>query len=217
MPLYLIATPIGNKKDISLRALETLGTSQVIIGEEEKELNKFLNIHKLNPPQTELLNEHSKPHDIHRLTELCKTQLVSLITDCGTPGFHDPGADLVKSCRRQNINVTALPGASSLMCLLSLCGERLDRFHFYGFLPQKTEDRLTTWQWISEQKFPVLVMDTPYRYNKTVEEVHQFCPNKKVIIGCDFTTPEEEVISASSKEIVNKVKKEKREFLIAII
>lgn len=216
MSLYVIATPIGNNKDISLRALDTLKKSDVIIGEEEKELNRFLNIHKIDIPQLELLNEHTKQHELNALVLLCQEKEVSLITDCGTPGFNDPGADLVKACRRKGVKIVTLPGASSLMCLLSLCGERLDRFHFYGFLPQKTEEREVAWQWIEAQKFPVIIMDTPYRYNKTVEECAKYCANKKIIIGCDFTSENEEIITKLGKELAN-IPKAKREFLIAIV
>lgn len=217
MSLYVVATPIGNKKDISARALETLKRADVIIGEEERELNRFLTSQSLNPQKIELLNEHTKPHELKILIDLCKTQEVCLVSDCGTPGFQDPGADLVKGCHKNKIKVTSLPGASSLMCLLSLSGERLDRFHFFGFLPQKTEERDKAWDWISKQSFPLIVMDTPYRFNKTLEEAKKFCPDMALVIGCDFTTHEEEVFLGIARDIISKIPKAKREFLIILI
>src|SRR6476619_2648658 len=99
MSLFLIATPIGNDQDISLRSLEILKDAKTIILEEFKESTRFLRAHGISGKTYEQLNEHSKPEDFKRLADLCAAEDVALITDCGTPGFCDPGADLVRECR----------------------------------------------------------------------------------------------------------------------
>ncbi len=134
MGLVLVATPIGNDQDISLRALEFLKQADTIILEEFKESTRFLRAQGISGKTYEQLNEHSTPEDILRLTQLCAEKEVALITDCGTPGFCDPGADLVRECRKKNISVKTMPGPSSLMAMLSLSSQRLDQFVFRGFM-----------------------------------------------------------------------------------
>ena len=97
--------------------------------EERKEGTTFLRAHQISGRTYEQLNEHSTAEDITRLTKLCAEKNVALITDCGTPGFMDPGADLVRSCRQAKIPIRSIPGPSSLMTLLSLTGQRLESFY----------------------------------------------------------------------------------------
>ena len=122
MPLKLVATPIGDPKDITLRAIDVLKEADVVIGEERREVSKLLKSLGIEAKMLELLNEHSRDNDVTDLLELCRTKSVALVTDCGTPGFCDPGARLVAACRREGILSTPVPGASSLMCLLSVSG-----------------------------------------------------------------------------------------------
>ena len=95
MSLFVIATPIGHAKDISLRAIETLQAAEVVIGEEFKEVSKLLKGLDIKGKPLEVLNEHSTPDDIQNLLKLCQTKRVALVSDCGTPGFCDPGAALI--------------------------------------------------------------------------------------------------------------------------
>src|SRR5205809_5485186 len=103
MSLFVVAIPIGNPKDITLRALEELKNADLIIGEEKRELFRFLKPLGLHEKKVELLNEHTRADDLHYLIEACATQNVCLISDCGTPGFCDPGSDLVAGCRTKGI------------------------------------------------------------------------------------------------------------------
>ena len=115
MSLTLVAVPIGNIGDITLRALETLKAADLYIGEERKPMFRLLKELGVETPKNyELLNEHSEKNDIKNLAALCKDQKAVLVTDCGTPGFSDPGAELVNECRKMGIEVTSNPGPSSL-------------------------------------------------------------------------------------------------------
>lgn len=157
MALWLVATPIGNAQDISARALECLKNAETIILEEFKESTTFLRSHGISGKKYEQLNEHSKAEDIENLAKLCAEKDIPLITDCGTPGFCDPGADLVRACRKKNIPVRTLPGASSLMAILSLSSVRLDQFVFRGFISAETEIRKKDWQELAKEKKSFLV------------------------------------------------------------
>src|SRR5437868_15076635 len=120
--LYVVATPIGDTSEISLRALEILKSAEVIICESTKEASKLLRAHGITGKTYELLNEHTTPDEVKALCEICANKNVALVSDCGTPGFCDPGAHLVKLCRQKKILVKSVLGPSALMGLLSLSG-----------------------------------------------------------------------------------------------
>ncbi len=216
MPLYVVATPIGHPKDITVRALEILQKCDVIIGEEDRELSKFIKMNKLDPKETHLLNEHSETKDIAKLINLCRTKTVALISDCGTPGFCDPGADLVSLVRKENIPVTSLPGPSSLAAALSLSGMRLDSFVFAGFLPQKTEERQKALNQVAKEPRAQVLMDTPYRLEKLVTELSLAMPNRYAFLGLDLTQSSEKTYYGKLTELVQKVKDHKAEFVLIL-
>ncbi len=217
MSLTLISVPIGNTGDITLRALESLKQADLYIGEERKPMFRLLKeLGIATPKNFELLNEHSTPDEIHELAKKCKDQKAILMTDCGTPGFSDPGAELVNKCRQINISVTANPGASSITTFLSLCGIKLEEFHYFGFLQRDAEKREKDFKTLSQVKIPTIVMDTPYRLKKTLQECEKFLPKKNFILGMDLTKENEEVLTGSIQNIIKKYNGEKREFLLLI-
>lgn len=218
MSLTVVATPIGNLKDITLRAIEALREASVIVGEERKPLFKlFRELGLPTPSHFELLNEHSQATDIERLADLCSKHNVALVSDCGTPGFSDPGAELVHLCRRKQITVHSTPGPSSLTYFLSLCGVRITEFHFAGFLPRDTEDRTKAILSLGTFNIPVIIMDTPYRLNKTLSELKELRPEQHLILGMDFTKPSERFITGRAEEIIKKHNQEKREFMLMLL
>jgi 16S rRNA (cytidine1402-2'-O)-methyltransferase len=216
MSLYLVATPIGNSQDISLRGLEVLKSSEVIILEERKESTAFLRSHGISGKQYEQLNEHSTPEDLEFLLELCRTKSVALITDCGTPGFADPGADLVRLCRKNKVEIRTAPGASSLMTILSLSSQRLDSFLYRGFLAVDTTLRRQQWSELRREKQAIILMDTPYRLQRTLSELVDFFPGRKVLMGVNLTQTEESVHEGLSTEVKEQIQVSKAEFILLI-
>lgn len=216
MSLQSIAIPIGNPKDISLRALEALKDAELVIGEERKVCARFLKSLDLLPKEIELLNEHSDQRDLDFLLKECKNKKVALISDCGTPGFCDPGADLIALCRKDSIEVLTLPGASSLMVFIGGVGLRLDQFFFRGFIPAKTELREKEWRKLKMSKIPTVVMDTPYRLTKMLQECKQHFPKNICHIGCDLTKENELFLSGQPDFLLKKLEGQKREFLLLI-
>lgn len=217
MSLTLVSTPIGNLKDITLRAIEILKTCDLVVGEEKKELDLILRRMEITGKPYELLNEHSSEKDVRELLEKCRNQNVALVSDCGTPAFCDPGSDLVRLCRQQGILVTTAPGASSLMAFLSLSGQKLAQFHFEGFLPRESEERKSRLEKVIKFKIPVVLMDTPYRLKKLLGEIHTLAPQKKLILGCDLTSPQEAVYEGTSQSISSRLQSEKAEFLVLLL
>lgn len=216
MSLTLVSTPIGHPKDISLRALEFLKAADVIVGEEERELQKFLKINSIEAKRTELLNEHSDQKQVENLTKLCKELKVALISDCGTPAFCDPGADLVQRCHQQKISVTAIPGASSVMMALSLCGFEIKQFVFAGFPPQKSEERQIFLKELSRENRTTVLMDTPYRLSKLVGELSDLMPERQAFLGCDLTQRSEKLFLARLQDLQTQVNELKAEFILIL-
>ncbi len=216
MSLNVVATPIGPLEDITLRALQCLKEAELVIGEERKVTLQRLKHWGLLPKPIRLLNEHTEPDEVVELAELCRSQNVALISDCGTPGFCDPGADLVRLCREKGIDVHPLPGASSLLSLLSVSGRRLDRFLFYGFLSNKSEIRAQQLKELKTHKAPVILMDTPYRLTKLLEELAQQFPQRTICLGLDLTQETEAVLEGKATEILAQVRGQKREFILIL-
>lgn len=216
MSLCLIATPIGNPKDISVRALEYLRSCDVIVGEEERELQKFLKLNNIEIGFTELLNEHSPVTDLKKLVALAKEKKVALISDCGTPAFCDPGAELVKACYQSGVNVTTLPGPSSVMAALSLSGFALKEFIFKGFLSQKTEERAKEIKELVREKRSIVLMDTPYRLEKLITELNKEMPEREVFIAANTTQRDEWSFRGQIKSLLPKSAGKKAEFVLVL-
>lgn len=214
MPLDLVAIPIGHPDDITVRALKLLKEADVVIGEDLKETARFLRPHELLPKPIEILNEHSTPEDVSRLLEICRNKKVALITDCGTPGFCDPGFQLVAQCRTHDVKVSSAPGASSLMLILSLAGARIEKFSFDGFIPREAQERAQYYNSIARSDRPVIFMDTPYRFKKTLEEIAHKLKGHRVVIGIDLTQETEKVFDGPAEECVRYFSEEKAEFIV---
>jgi 16S rRNA (cytidine1402-2'-O)-methyltransferase len=218
--LYLIATPIGHPDDLSLRAVKVLSEAEVIICEVTKETSKLLKHHQIKARKYELLNEHSKPEDLQTLADLCKTQTVALVTDCGTPGFCDPGADLVRLCHQNNIPYTSLLGPSALMGIISLSGLRLDQFLFRGFLPAENEARAMAWSRLKKTKatqgIAVVILDTPYRLKKTMTELHTHFPDRECVLVLNLSQSDETILKGIPEKIIKNLPFEKAEFMVLI-
>lgn len=217
MGLTLVATPIGNASDIGTRALEILRAADVVILEEFKESTRFLRDHGISGKKMEQLNEHSTAEDLKNLIQLCSEQNVVLITDCGTPGFCDPGADLVRLCRQKNIAVKTIPGASSLMGLLSLSSQRLDQFVFRGFIPAENVARAAVLAELKKEKRAIILMDTPYRFQKMLQEMQTHFSDRSMLVALNLTQETEMVIEGFAKDILAKTGlPSKAEFMLLI-
>ena len=156
------------------------------------------------------------PEDVKSIMKLCKSKKVVLVSDCGTPGFCDPGADLVDLCRKQSIRLFVVPGASSLMAFLSLCGVRLDRFYFRGFLPAKTELRILELKKLKNNRDAIILMDTPYRLNKLLSDIEAYMGDRECVLGTKLTFENEEVFYGKAKDIQKIMGKKKAEFILLI-
>lgn len=216
MSLYVVATPIGHPDEISRQAVNILQSADVIIGEEAKAARAILKSIGLPARHVEQLNEHSDKDDLKHLVGICAAKNVALISDCGTPGFCDPGSDLVKLCRTKGIPVRSVPGPSSLMAFLSVCGHRLNSFLFKGFLPRDRAERQRALAQIEKSKQPVILMDTPYRLKALLEDIQFKLPKHQLTLGLNLGMDDERVLEGKASEIIKVLKVEKAEFILLI-
>ena len=214
--LYLVATPIGDVSEITLRAIEILKSADVILCESTKEASKLLKQLDIKAKKYEILNEHSTLEDLKMLTEICKTQTVALVSDCGTPGFCDPGNDLIAFCRRASVKVKSVLGPSSLMGLLSLTSRRLNEFVFRGFLPAESESREKEWLKLKSEKRAIIIMDTPYRLKKTVDELNRHFVGRLALLALDLSQDNELVLEGTPNHIIQNLDRDKAEFMLLI-
>jgi 16S rRNA (cytidine1402-2'-O)-methyltransferase len=216
--LYMVATPIGNFQDITLRALDVLRSADAVICEEYRIGSTLLK--KLNIPEKPLLtlNEHNEDEQTGEiLLRLHKGETLALVSDCGTPGFEDPGTRLVEQALQQGIQVNPLPGPSSLMAALSVSPIPLKEFLFAGFLPRKDDERLSKLRHLNALKMHLILMDTPYRMGKLLQEAESvFGKNRLATLVVDISLPGELILHAPLAEIHQRVQARKGEFILIV-
>jgi 16S rRNA (cytidine1402-2'-O)-methyltransferase len=215
--LYIVATPIGHPKDITLRALEILKKVDAVICEEIRLGNRLLNtLHIEN--ELLALNEHNETREAQNIAfRIAQGETMAIISDAGTPVFADPGQQLIKLLYQMDVPVSPIPGPSSLMAALSLCDFPIDRFIFAGFPPRKSPERESFLQKYVGQTTPLILMDTPYRLTKLLTEVQSlFGKGTDILLACDMTQKKETVFRGSIQEILPKVSGQKREFILIL-
>lgn len=216
--LYIVATPIGNMADITLRAVETLKSVDAVICEEYKPGSTLLKRLGIEGKELVLLNEHNEPEvAADLLTRLLKGQSLALFSDCGTPVFSDPGAYLIQLASSSGVRVSPIPGASSLMAALSVLDFRMERFIFGGFLPRDPEQRKNALTHLSRQKMPIVLMDTPYRLGSLLDDVIKvFGKGQWVTVAFDLTLPTEFVFRGDAGTVRQQVGQRKGEFIMIV-
>jgi 16S rRNA (cytidine1402-2'-O)-methyltransferase len=171
--LYLVPTPIGNLKDITLRALEVLKEVDVVLAEDTRTSSKLLNHYQIHTPLTPY-HQHNE-HQVlqHLITQLQAGKKMALITDAGTPGISDPAFLLVRECIKNEIKVESLPGATAFVPALVNSGIPTNRFLFEGFLPLK-KGRQTVLKQLATEERTMIFYESPMRLMKTLEDFIQY-------------------------------------------
>lgn len=215
--LYIVATPIGNPEDITIRALNVLTNVDAVICEEIKEGSKLLHTLKIDNKLI-TLNEHNEDEVIQNIIiELMAGKSLALVSDCGTPLFSDPGRKLLSTLVEVNFKIVPIPGASSLMAALSVCAYPMEQFKFIGFLPPKAEHRSRILADLKRETTPLILMDTPYRLGRLLDEVIQaFGKDQLAFLGCDLTLPNELILHGRIDQILKRVAGQKREFILIL-
>ena len=213
--LYIVATPIGNLEDITLRALRILKEVDLIACEDTRVTKKLLDHYQIKTP-TVSYHQHSQVGKINFLISQLKFgKNVALVSDAGTPGISDPGAFIVQKVREWGkkvqpfsrskvepfIKIEAVPGPSALAAAISVAGVPANEFLFLGFLPHK-KGRETLFKEIAVSERVVIFYESPHRILRTLESLKKFAPEKKITICRELTKIYEEVISGTATELL---------------
>tara|TARA_B100001057_G_scaffold108073_1_gene105773 strand:- start:27459 stop:28148 length:690 start_codon:yes stop_codon:yes gene_type:complete len=216
--LYIVPTPIGNLDDITLRAIDTLKSSDLILSEDTRHAKKLLSHYKITTKikSYHLNNEHKKVNEYVKLMLNGKT--ISLITDAGTPCISDPGFLLVREAIKNEIKITCLPGPTALIPAIVLSGLSSDAFIFEGFLPRK-KGRKSKLKQISQNVITTIVYESPYRIIKTLSDLSDFLGgDREISVSREISKIYEETFRGSVNDALEHFskKKIKGEFVICI-
>ncbi|HCS39727.1 MAG TPA: 16S rRNA (cytidine(1402)-2'-O)-methyltransferase [Anaerolineaceae bacterium] len=216
--LYVVATPIGNDADITLRAIEILKNVNAVVCEEAKPGSTLLKKLGIEGKELALLNEHNEEEAAaDLLVRLLNGQSLAMISDCGTPVFSDPGSYLIQLASSSGVTVSPIPGASSLMAALSVLDFKMGRFVFAGFLsrePEKRRSELTRYRTL---RIPVVLMDTPYRLGALLDDVIKvFGKGIWVTVGYDMTLPTETIYRGEAETVRKQIGPRKGEFIMIV-
>ena len=218
--LYIIGTPIGNLKDITLRALEVLKEVDLILCEDTRVTKKLLEHYQIKKP---LLNyhQHSRLKKVNYILELLKQgKNLALVSDAGTPGISDPGNLLVYEAierLREKVEIIPIPGPSAATAAASISGFPMDKFLFLGFPPAKRK-RKKFFQEVIGSKYPVIFYESPYRIIKTLKELSSFIGDREIVVCREVTKKFETIYRGEIEEVIKEIEKDiiKGEFVIIV-
>ncbi|HEY3855980.1 MAG TPA: 16S rRNA (cytidine(1402)-2'-O)-methyltransferase [Verrucomicrobiae bacterium] len=190
--LYLVATPIGNLEDITLRALRVLRECDVVAAEDTRHSGQLLKHFGISKPLLSYFefNEARRSEEI--IERLRRGEKVALVTDAGSPGISDPGERVVRAARAAGLRVEAVPGPSALVVALTASGLPTEEFHFVGFLPHKSGQRRRKLESLATVPGTLIFYESPYRITKLLEELNDLYPTRKTLLARELTKKFEE-------------------------
>ena len=206
--LNFISTPIGNLNDISLRAIDVIRNSDCLFAEDTRNAKKLLDFIKVEI-NCKSFHEHNESEVCKEIIErLNKGEIVSIVSDAGTPAVSDPGYRLIQMCVKKNIEYTLIPGPSSVINALVMSGLATDKFSFFGFVPRKAGDIEVFFESISQDNKTVIFFESSKRIEKTILNLKNFIEDDRKISICkEMTKMHEKIFRGKISEIVHKLQK----------
>ncbi|MBI2627067.1 MAG: 16S rRNA (cytidine(1402)-2'-O)-methyltransferase [Parcubacteria group bacterium] len=224
--LYIVATPIGNLEDITLRALRILREVDFILAEDTRVTKKLLEHYKIEKPLISY-HQHSSQNKVEQIINLLKQgKNLALVSDAGTPGINDPGGKLIEVIVRgvgdvENVKIVPIPGPNAAISALSISGLRTDKFVYLGFPPAKNKRKkyfqnLTTW--VTKEKMTVVFYESPHRILKTLHELAEveILKNRPIVVGRELTKMYETVYRGTIENIIIPDQELKGEFVVIV-
>ncbi|MCK4995044.1 MAG: 16S rRNA (cytidine(1402)-2'-O)-methyltransferase [Candidatus Omnitrophica bacterium] len=216
--LYIVATPIGNLRDITFRAIDVLSAVDMIACEDTRHTRILLNRYEIKKPLLSYF-EYNKLKRIDLIIcSLKEGKSIALVSDAGTPGISDPGASLIKKAIDEGIKVEAIPGASALLTALTVSGVPMHKFTYVGFLPVKAGARKKALVQLKAEDKTVVIYESPHRLIKTLLAIKEIFGNINIVIAREMTKKFEEILRIKVEAAINHFenKKPKGEFVIII-
>lgn len=204
--LYVVATPIGNLEDLTLRALRTLREVDLIACEDTRRTRALLTRHEIHTRTVSYFEHNKLTRGPELLRRLADGKSIALVTDAGTPGISDPGFMLVRDARTAGIAVVPIPGPSAVVAALSAAGIPADRFVFDGFLPVKPGRRLNRLEALRELDTTIVLYESPHRIVAALEAIGEVFGETDIIVAREITKQFEEIVTASASAHLERVR-----------
>lgn len=214
--IYLVATPIGNLEDITLRAIRILKEVDIIVAEDTRQTLKLLNHLEVSKPLISF-HRHSttdKKEDI--INKVKEGKNIALVSEAGTPVISDPGEEIVKRALEENIKVIPIPGACALISGLIASGIDAKEFTFLGFLPLNKKTRKEKLNELREIRNTAILYEAPHKIMETLKDLKEVTDKRKIVLAREITKIHEEYITGTAEELLEKLKEPKGEFVIII-
>lgn len=214
--LYIVATPIGNLEDITLRAINILKNADIIAAEDTRHTLKLLNHFEISKP---LISYHRHNEDTKTevlIKELINGKNIALVSDAGTPGICDPGEEIIKECIEQNIEVIPIPGACAMINALICSGISTKEFIFIGFLPLNKKLRKEKLEEIQKANKTLILYEAPHKLESTLKDLKPILEDRKIVLAREITKIHEEFIRGDIDSLIEKSKEIKGEIVLII-
>ena len=199
--LYIVSTPIGNREDITLRALRILKEADLTAAEDTRRTGLLLKHFGIQTPLTSYFEGNESRKKDFILSKLTQGERVALVSDAGTPGISDPGFRLIQTAIEHQIPVVPIPGASAVIAALSVSGLPTDAFVFRGFLPHKTKKRRDLLEELADVRETLIVYESPHRVSETLKDIYEVMGDRKIVLTRELTKIYEEVLRGKVSEI----------------
>ncbi|MBO5479495.1 MAG: 16S rRNA (cytidine(1402)-2'-O)-methyltransferase [Clostridia bacterium] len=214
--LYIVATPIGNLEDITLRAIRILKEVDIIAAEDTRHTLKLLNHLEITKPMISYHRHNEEIKTDELIHQLLEGKNIALVSDAGTPVISDPGEEIVKVALEQDIKVTPIPGPCALITALIASGIDAKEFAFLGFLPLNKKNRKEKLIQIEKQEITSILYEAPHKLMQTLEDLVDITKQRKIVLARELTKIHEECIYGTAEELLNKIKEPKGEYVIII-
>lgn len=201
--LYLVATPIGNLEDITLRALRVLNEVDLIAAEDTRQTIKLLNHYDIKKPLTSYYEHNKKNKGNYLIEQLLEGKNIALVSDAGTPAISDPGEDLVKQAIDNNIIVTMVPGPVAAITGLVLSGLSTSRFVFEGFLPINKRARKERIEYLKHEIRTIILYEAPHKLLHTLKDLYDILGNRRIVLARELTKKFEELMRCNLSEAIS--------------
>jgi 16S rRNA (cytidine1402-2'-O)-methyltransferase len=214
--LYVVATPIGNLEDITLRALRVLRESNVIAAEDTRRTAKLLAHHGIRTPTLSFHSHNARARLPGLVARLEAGQRVALVSDAGSPAVSDPGVELVQACVERHINVDPIPGANAPLTAAIASGFPLNPLTVLGFPPYRSKDRTAWFGVINEISNTIVLFEAPHRIKATLTTMGDIMADRPIVLARELTKVHQEFLRGTAKELVEQLESPRGEFTIVI-
>ena len=202
--LYLVATPIGNLEDITLRGLRLLREADLVAAEDTRHTRKLLSAHNIKRRLLSYHEHNMRTQGPRLVREMLVGKSLALVTDAGTPGISDPGLDLVRQVAAQGIRISAIPGPSAITTALAISGLSADRFLFLGFSPNKPAARRTFLAKYAQIEETLVLFESPHRLGASLRDMRKIWGNRRITVAREMTKLHEEIFRGSLDEALER-------------